>query len=48
MESTGPHVLHDEARALLALTFVAQGRSVEAAGLALWVLAPISPVIADR
>src|SRR5665213_455151 len=32
--------LHDEARATLALTYVAQGRSAEAAGLALRTLAP--------
>jgi tetratricopeptide (TPR) repeat protein len=32
--------LHDEARATLALTFVAQGRAAEAAGLALCTLAP--------
>lgn len=32
--------LHDEARATLALTYVAQGRAVEAAGLALCALAP--------
>ncbi len=32
--------LHDEALATLALTYVAQGRSVEAAGLALSALAP--------
>jgi hypothetical protein len=32
--------LHDEARATLALTYVAQGRAVEAAGLALSTLAP--------
>ncbi|CAN5281644.1 tetratricopeptide repeat protein [soil metagenome] len=32
--------LHDEARAILALTYVAQGREREAAGLALCVLAP--------
>ena len=32
--------LHDEARATLALTYVAQGRAVEAAGLALAALAP--------
>ncbi len=32
--------LHDEARATLALTYVAQGRAVEAAGLALRTLAP--------
>jgi len=32
--------LHDEARATLALTYVAQGRATEAAGLALCTLAP--------
>jgi tetratricopeptide (TPR) repeat protein len=32
--------LHDEARATLTLTYVAQGRAVEAAGLALCTLAP--------
>ncbi len=32
--------LHDEARATLALTYVAQGRAVEAAGLAICTLAP--------
>jgi tetratricopeptide (TPR) repeat protein len=32
--------LHDEARAILALTYVAQGRATEAAGLALCTLAP--------
>src|SRR5450432_1050424 len=32
--------LHDEARATLALTYVAQGRAIEAAGLALSALAP--------
>ncbi len=32
--------LHDEARATLALTYVAQGRAQEAAGLALCALAP--------
>lgn len=32
--------LHDETRATLALTYVAQGRAVEAAGLALCTLAP--------
>jgi hypothetical protein len=32
--------LHDEARATLALTYVAQGRAMEAAGLALCTLAP--------
>lgn len=40
MEAGAPRVLHDEARAILALTYVAQGRPVEAAGLALLVLAP--------
>ncbi|MGZ5181531.1 MAG: tetratricopeptide repeat protein [Ramlibacter sp.] len=35
-----PRALHDEARATLALTYVAQGRATEAAGLALSVLAP--------
>jgi len=39
MEKDAPRVLHDEARATLALTYVAQGRSTEAAGLALIVLA---------
>jgi hypothetical protein len=39
--AAGTHrVLHDEARATLALTYVAQGRAVEAAGLALCALAP--------
>jgi hypothetical protein len=33
-------VLHDEARATLALTYVAQGRATEAAGIALCALAP--------
>ncbi len=32
--------LHDEARAFLARTYVAQGRPVEAAGLALSTLSP--------
>lgn len=32
--------LRDEAKAILALTYVAQGRAREAAGLALWTLAP--------
>jgi hypothetical protein len=32
--------LHDEARAILALTYAAQGRTAEAAGLALVTLAP--------
>jgi Tetratrico peptide repeat len=36
----GDHVLHDELRATLALTYVAQGRAVEGAGLALLTLAP--------
>ncbi len=35
LEPGNPRALHDEARAILALTFVAQGRAVEAAGLAL-------------
>ena len=35
-----PRALHDEARATLALTYVAQGRPTEAAGLALSALAP--------
>ena len=40
-EQAGPQrALHDEARATLALTYVAQGRAVEAAGLALCALAP--------
>jgi Tetratrico peptide repeat len=36
----GDHALHDELRAILALTYVAQGRAVEGAGLALLTLAP--------
>lgn len=40
MEAGNPRELHDEARAILALTYVAQGRAVEAAGLALTMLAP--------
>jgi Tetratrico peptide repeat len=36
----GPHVLHDELRAILAMTWIAQGRSVEAAALVLLALAP--------
>ena len=36
----GEHVLHDELRSLLALTWLAQGRSAEAATLALCALAP--------
>ena len=39
-QAGGGHVLHDELRAVLALTWVAQGRAVEAAGLALCALAP--------
>jgi hypothetical protein len=40
MEAGNRRALHDEARATLALTYVAQGRAVEAAGLALCALAP--------
>ena len=40
LEPGNPRALHDEARATLALTYVAQGRSTEAAGLALCALAP--------
>ncbi len=40
MEAGNPRELHDEARAILALTYVAQGRVTEAAGLALLTLAP--------
>jgi len=40
VEAGDQRALHDEARATLALTYVAQGRAVEAAGLALCVLAP--------
>jgi hypothetical protein len=40
MEAGATRELHDEARATLALTYVAQGRPVEAAGLALSTLAP--------
>jgi Tetratrico peptide repeat len=40
LEPGNPRELHDEARAILALTYVAQGRAVEAAGLALLTLAP--------
>ena len=36
----GPNLLHDELRALLALTWIAQGRSTEAAALVLGTLAP--------
>jgi len=39
-QAGGEHVLHDELRATLALTWVAQGRAVEAAGLVLCALAP--------
>lgn len=40
MEPGARRELHDEARAILVLTYVAQGRATEAAGLALSVLAP--------
>ncbi len=40
MAAGNERALHDEARATLALTYVAQGRAVEAAGLALSTLAP--------
>jgi len=40
MAAGAPRALHDEARATLALTYVAQGRPMEAAGLALVTLAP--------
>jgi hypothetical protein len=40
VETGAPRVLHDEACATLALTYVAQGRPIEAAGLALSALAP--------
>ena len=40
LESGNSRALHDEARATLALTYVAQGRAAEAAGLALSALAP--------
>ena len=36
----GTHALHDELRSLLALTWIAQGRPLEAAALALSALAP--------
>lgn len=39
-QAGGDPVLHDEARAFLALTYLAQGRAVEAAGVALITLAP--------
>ena len=38
--ASGSRELHDEARAILALTYVAQGRAAEAAGLLAVVLAP--------
>ena len=40
MEEGNPRMLHDEARAILALTYLAQNRPTEAAGLALCTLAP--------
>lgn len=40
LEGSDPLPLHDEARAFLALTWLAQGRAVEAAGVALITLAP--------
>jgi hypothetical protein len=40
MQPGNPRALHDEARAILALTYVAQGRAKEAAALALCTLAP--------
>jgi len=40
LEAGEERPLHDEARAILALTYVAQGRATEAAGLALCTLAP--------
>jgi hypothetical protein len=40
LEAGAQRALHDEARAILALTYVAQGRATEAAGLALCALAP--------
>jgi len=40
MQGGAHRVLHDEARATLALTYVAQGRPTEAVGLALSALAP--------
>jgi hypothetical protein len=39
-KAAGDHALHDELRATLALTYVAQDRAVEGAGLALLTLAP--------
>jgi hypothetical protein len=40
LQAGNERALHDEARATLALTYVAQGRASEAAGLALCTLAP--------
>lgn len=40
LQPGNPRALHDEACAVLALTYVAQGRAKEAAGLALSALAP--------
>lgn len=40
LQPGNPRALHDEARAVLALTYVSQDRANEAAGLALAVLAP--------
>jgi hypothetical protein len=40
LQPGNPRALHDEARAVLALTYIAQGRAKEAAGLALSTLAP--------
>ncbi len=40
MQAGNARALHDEARAILALTYVEQGRAKEAAGLALCTLAP--------
>jgi hypothetical protein len=40
LEPGNARALHDEARATLALTYAAQGRTAEAAGLALATLAP--------
>jgi tetratricopeptide repeat protein len=40
LDAGNERALHDEARATLALTYVAQGRAAEAAGLALCALAP--------
>ena len=40
LQPGNPCALHDEVRAILALTYIARGRATEAAGLALCVLAP--------